>query len=85
MHDGGVESGLHALVQEHRVEHLPSRRVEPERDIGDAQHRVDVRVQALELLNGLSIVSIPSRRVSSCPVAIGNVRVSTRMSETAIP
>jgi hypothetical protein len=32
-----------------------------------------------------SIVSIPSRRVSSWPVAIGNVRQSTMMSQARIP
>ena len=30
-------------------------------------------------------VSMPSLRVSSCPVAIGNVRVSMRISEVFIP
>ena len=32
-----------------------------------------------------SIVSIPSRRVSSCPVAIGKVKQSIRMSPVAMP
>lgn len=32
-----------------------------------------------------SMVSTPSRRVSSWPVAIGKVRVSMRMSSTFIP
>ena len=31
------------------------------------------------------MVSIPSRLVSSCPVAMGNVSVSTMMSSTRIP
>ena len=32
-----------------------------------------------------SMVSMPSRRVSSCPVAIGKVRQSTTMSDSDIP
>ena len=32
-----------------------------------------------------SIVSMPSRRVSSCPVAIGKVSASMMMSEVRIP
>ena len=46
VHDRRGQPGLHALVQEHRVEHLPGRRVEPERDVRDAQGEVDPRVAA---------------------------------------
>ena len=46
VHDRAGQPGLHALVQEDRVEHLPGGRVEPERDVGDAQGEVDPRVAA---------------------------------------
>ena len=52
--------GVHALVQEHRVQHLPRGGVEPERDVGDAQRGLHVRVAALELadrLDGLQRVA----------------------------
>ena len=37
VHDGRVEPGLHALVQEHRVEHLAGGGVEAEGDVGEAR------------------------------------------------
>ena len=59
-HDGGVQPRVHALVQEHRVQHLAGGGVEPERDVGDAQRGLHVRVAALELadrLDGLERVA----------------------------
>jgi len=41
VHDRRGQPGLDALVQEHRVEYLPGRRVEAERDVGDTQGEVD--------------------------------------------
>ena len=46
VHDRRGQPGLHALVQEHRVEHLPGGRVEPEGDVGDAQGEVDPGIAA---------------------------------------
>ena len=40
VHDGGVEAGLDALVQEHRVEDVAGGRLEAEGDVGDAEGRV---------------------------------------------
>ena len=37
VHDGGVQTGVDALVEEHRVEHDAGRRVETEGDIGQAR------------------------------------------------
>ena len=53
MHDGGVESGFRALVQEHRVEHLARRGVQAERDVGDAQREVHLRVPLVQDPDGL--------------------------------
>ncbi len=53
MHDRGVQPGLDALVQEHRVEHHARGRVEPEGDVGDAQHGLHVGVAPLQLADGL--------------------------------
>ena len=40
VHDGRVEPRLHRLVQEHRVEHVAGRRLEPERHVGQPQDGV---------------------------------------------
>ena len=59
-HDRGVEARVHALVQEHRVQHLARGGVEPERDVGDAQRGLHVGAAALELadrLDGLQRVA----------------------------
>ncbi len=53
MHDGRVEPGLDALVQEHRVEHLPGGRVEAEGDVGDAERGLHVGVAPLDLADRL--------------------------------
>ena len=53
VHDGRVEAGLHALVQEHRVEHLAGRRVEPERHVGQAQDRRHPRQLGLDRADAL--------------------------------
>ena len=49
MHDGGVEPRGHGLVQEHGVEHLPRGGVQAEGDVRQAERRLDVRVQGLQL------------------------------------
>ena len=52
-HDRGVQPGVHALVQEHRVQHLPGGGVEPERHVRDAQRGLHAGVPALELADRL--------------------------------
>ncbi len=53
MHDRGVQSGLDALVEEHRVQHDPGRRVESEGDVGQAERGLDLGVEPLDLTDGL--------------------------------
>ena len=53
VHDRGVEAGLDALVQEHRVEHDAGGRVEAEGHVRDAERRLHRRVCALELADRL--------------------------------
>ncbi len=53
VHDRRVEPGLDALVQEHRVQHLAGGRVEAERDVGQAEGRLHVRMGLLEPPDGL--------------------------------
>ena len=56
VHDRGVEPRVDALVQEHRVQHLPGGGVQPERHVRDAQRRLHLGMAALELpdrLDGL--------------------------------
>ena len=48
MHDGGVEPGLHALVQEHAVEHVAGSGGEPEADVGEPEGGVDPRQLGLD-------------------------------------
>ena len=82
--DGGVEARVHALVQEHRVQHLPRGRVEPERDVGDAQRGLHVRVAALELADRLDGL----QRVAAHLLLPGGDRegeVSTTMSDSCMP
>ena len=49
MDDGGVQPGLHALVQEDRVQHLAGGGLEAERDVGQSEGGLDARVTPLEL------------------------------------
>ena len=59
VHDRRVETRLHALVQEHRVEHLAGRRVEPEGDVGqpeDGGHAGQLRLDPPDALDGLDPV-----------------------------
>ena len=49
VHDGRVEPGLGALVQEHAVEHDTGGGVEAERDVGQAQRRLHRGVEPLDL------------------------------------
>ncbi len=54
--DGGVEAGGHALVEEHRVEHVAHHRLQTEADVGHAQHRRhpgQLRLDAADGLDGL--------------------------------
>ena len=39
VHDRGVEAGLAALVQEHAVQHVPGRGLEPERHVRQSEDR----------------------------------------------
>ena len=57
--DGGVEAGLHALVEEDRVEDLAGRRVEAERHVGEPEDGVDAGQLGLDppdALDGLDAV-----------------------------
>jgi len=59
VHDRRVEAGFHALVEEHRVEHLAGGRVEAERDVGEPEDGRDARQLALDrtdALDGLDAV-----------------------------
>ena len=54
--DGGIEAGLHTLVEEHGVEHVAQRRLEPEADVRDAEdrrHAGQLRLDAADGLDGL--------------------------------
>ena len=53
VHDGRIEPGLLALVQEDAVQHHARDRREAERDVGQAEDRLDVRVLALEFPDGV--------------------------------
>ena len=60
VHDGGVEAGLHALVEEDRVEDLAGGRVEAERHVGQAEDGVDAGQLGLDpadALDGLDAVA----------------------------
>ncbi len=59
MHDRRVETGLDTFVEEDRVEHLPGRGVEAERDVGEPEHGVDageLRLDPADALDGLDAV-----------------------------
>ena len=60
VHDGRVQSGLDALVEEHRVQHLPGRGVQAEGDVRQAQGGLDVGMCVLDpadRLDGLDAVA----------------------------
>ena len=46
VNDRRREPALHRLLQEHAVEHLPRRRIEPERNVADPQDRLRTRKAA---------------------------------------
>ena len=50
--NGGVQAGLDALVEKHRVEYLAGRRVQTEGDVGQAERGVHVRVATLKFADG---------------------------------
>ena len=61
MEDGGVEAGLLALVQEHRVEHVADGREGAEGDVGQAEHGADAGQLGLhqaDALDGLDAVAV---------------------------
>ena len=83
--DGRVESGLDALVEEDRVEDLAGGRVEPERDVGQAEHGVDAGQLGLDpadALDGLDAVAAGS---PPCPVDRGRARASNSRSSGRSP
>ncbi len=47
VHDRDVEPGVDGVMQEHGVQDGPRRRVEPERDVRDAQHRPHPRQETV--------------------------------------
>ena len=58
--DGRVEPGLHGLVEEHAVERVAGRRVEPEADVGHAERRVragDLRLDPPDRLDRVDRVA----------------------------
>ena len=79
VHDRGVQAGLLALVQEHRVQHLPCGRIQAERDVRKSEGGLHIRVRCLSSRMA-SMVSMPSLRDSSWPVQMVKVRQSMRMS-----
>ena len=63
VHDRGVEPGLDALVQEHRVEHHARGRVEAEGDVRDAERGLHVGVDPLELADRLDRLDAVAARL----------------------
>ncbi len=53
MHNRGIQTGLHALVQECRVQYLPGGGVQAERDVRDTQGEVERRMRRLQPANRL--------------------------------
>ncbi len=51
--DGGPEPGLECLVEEHRVEHMAGRHLQPERDIGDSEAGEGSRQLVIDSLDRL--------------------------------
>ena len=51
--DRRIETGLDRLMEEHRVEDAPCRRIQPEGDIGHAEHGPDPRQLGLDLPDGI--------------------------------
>ena len=76
VHDRGVEPGLDALVQEHRVEHHARGRVEPERDVGDAERGLHLGVAPLDLADRLD--RLERRRGGSPPARWRSGRSGSR-------
>ncbi len=71
VNDGGVESRFDALVEEHRVQHVARGGVQAERDIRQSEDRRRRR-EARPLSRLIpSMVSMPSRLLSSIPVESG--------------
>src|SRR5690606_29200477 len=74
VNDGGVQSGLDRLVQEHRVERLAGRWVEAEGDVGDTEDRAspgDLRLDPadrLQCLHGVAaeVVVTGAQREGEC-------------------
>ena len=53
VHDRRVEPRFNAVVEKHRVEHMPRNRIEPEAHIGHAEDREHARQLALDEANAL--------------------------------
>ena len=53
VHDRGVEAGLHALVEEHAVEHVPQRGLEAEAHVRHAEHGGHAGELGLDAADGL--------------------------------
>ncbi len=83
--DRGVKAGLDALVQEDRVENLPGGGIEAEGDVGQSEHGVHARSSSALMRRIPSMVSMPSRRLSSIPVESGSARGSKNRSSGARP
>ena len=64
VHDGGVEPGLAALVQEHAVEHVADRGLEPEADVRERRARSTTPGSSALTRRIASMVSMPSLRRS---------------------
>ncbi len=78
--DGGVEAGLLALVQEDRVEGVAGGRVQAEATRWTSPTMVPTPGSAALMRRMPSMVSMPSRRLSSMPVDSGSTRGSKSRS-----
>ena len=60
MHDGGIEAGFAALVEEHAVQHVTDRRLQPEADVRQSEDRRgarELRSRPSDRLDGLDAVA----------------------------
>jgi hypothetical protein len=85
MHDGGVQAGVDAFVEKHRIEHDASRRVQTEGDIGQAQRRLDIGEEPLHLREWPRSSRCRPGGFPLVQVAIGKVRQSRMMSLSRSP
>ena len=67
MDDGGVEAGLHALVEEHRVEDVADGRLQTEAHVGHAEHGGHAGQLRLDAADGLHrLDGVPAEVLLAC-------------------